>query len=125
VREFSIKLDENLGASHQRLLRAAGYDADRVIDEGLGGAGDEHVWEIVQQAGRLFVTMDLGFSDARRYPPGAHRGILVLRAREPGPLVALAILQRVVSEQPLPELTGCLAVADERRTRVRRPDITP
>ena len=122
---FAIKLDENLGASHQRLLGAAGYDVDRVIEEGLGGAGDHHVWEIVQTADRFFITMDLDFSDVRRFRPGTHAGILIVRAREPGPLAAQAILQRVIAEHHLRDLSRCLVVADERRTRVRRPGEQP
>jgi hypothetical protein len=30
-----VKLDENLGVVHAELLRQAGYDVERVYDEGL------------------------------------------------------------------------------------------
>ena len=43
------------------------------------GATDEDLWPQVQQAARFLITKDLGFSDERRYPPGSHQGILVLR----------------------------------------------
>jgi hypothetical protein len=36
---FRIKLDENLGQSHAALLRDAGYEVDRVTDEGLSSKG--------------------------------------------------------------------------------------
>ena len=35
-----LKLDENLGRSHAALLRDAGYETDRVHDEGLSGEMD-------------------------------------------------------------------------------------
>ena len=44
---FAVKLDENLARAHVDRLRQAGYDADRVHDEGLSGAADERVWERV------------------------------------------------------------------------------
>ena len=42
---FAVKLDENLSLAHVNLPRQAGYDADRVDEQGLSGATDERVWE--------------------------------------------------------------------------------
>ena len=117
----AIKLDENLGEIHAEHLRGAGYAVDRVYDEGLSGATDEHVWQRACSEGRLFITLDLDFSDVRRFPPGTHPGILLLRARTRGRQAVLDVLGRVVVECTLDTLVGCLAVADEHQTRVRRP----
>jgi hypothetical protein len=57
----------------------------------------------------------------RRHAPGTHPGILLLRARKKGRGSVLRILKRVLTERSLKTLEGCLAVADETRTRVRRP----
>lgn len=124
---FPIKLDENLGLAHKNLLRELGYEADRVYDEGLSGASDEEVWRVVRAEGRLLITLDLDFSDVRRYPPGTHPGILLIRANSNSSVAVLEILRRVASEGSLDSLAGCLAVADGRWTRVRRPqqDGTP
>src|SRR5206468_2373587 len=78
---FAVKLDENLSRVHVDLLRQAGYDVDRVDEQGLSGATDERVWERVCTDGRFFITLDLDFSDIRRYQPGTHPGILLIRAR--------------------------------------------
>jgi predicted nuclease of predicted toxin-antitoxin system len=110
-----------LGRTHVELLRNAGYEADRVHDEGLSGAIDASVWERVCAEGRFFITLDLDFADIRRYPPGSHHGILLLRARSRSRPAVLQVLQRVLSEQQLDNLSGCLAVADETHTRIRRP----
>jgi Domain of unknown function (DUF5615) len=48
---FAVKLDENLARAHVALLRSAGYDADRLDDEGLSGAEDKLVWERAPRGG--------------------------------------------------------------------------
>ena len=116
-----IKLDENLGRPHIALLKHHGYEADRVFDQGLSGIEDADLWVRVRRDGQFLITLDLGFSDVRRYAPGTHPGILLLRPRRKGRNAVSNVLRRVLTEQRLETLAGCLAVADESRTRVRRP----
>ncbi len=116
-----LKLDENLGRSHAELLRNAGHEADRVHDQGLSGETDSTVWDRVCDEGRFFIALDLDFADIRRYQPGSHPGILLLRPRTRSRSAALQVLKRVLSEQQLDNLSGCLAIADEMHTRIRRP----
>ena len=118
---FTVKLDENLGRAHVELLRQVGYDADRVHDQGFSGMADEMLWERVCADGRLFVTLDLDFSDVRRYQPGTHPGILLIRARNSSATAVANVLARVVAERSLETLRGCLTVADQSFTRIRRP----
>lgn len=118
---FLVKLDENLSRKHVEFLREHGYEADRIHDQGLSGASDELVWQRVSSEGRYLITLDLDFSDVRRFVPGSHPGILLVRARDNSRGAVLEILVRVLSEQPLEALRGCLAVADANLTRVRRP----
>ena len=116
-----IKLDENLGRPHVALLKRHGYDADRVFDQRLSGVVDAELWVHVKREGRFLITLDLGFSDVRRYAPGTHPGILLLRPRRKGRNAVSQVLRRVLAERRLEILEGCPAVADEARTRVRRP----
>ncbi|MGL5059534.1 MAG: DUF5615 family PIN-like protein [Microcoleus sp.] len=120
---MQIKLDENMSLAHAELLRQEGYDCDRVTDEGLSGADDDIVWQQACAEGRFFITLDLEFSDVRRFPPGTHPGILLLRPGSRSRQSVLNVLSRVVSEQPLEMLQGCLVVADEMQTRIRRPPV--
>jgi len=122
---FSVKLDENLSQSHAEFLSGAGYLAERVTDEGMSGADDLMVWQRVVAEGRFFVTLDLDFADIRRFPPGSHPGILLLRPRSRSRTAVLEILERIVREHPLPSLAGCFVVADINHTRIRRPGPTP
>ena len=101
-----IKLDENLGRPHIGLLKRHGYEADRVFDQGLSGIEDADLWVRVRRDDQFLITLDLGFSDVRHYAPGTH----------PGTFCGVSRMER-----RLETLAGCLAVADESRTRVRRP----
>ena len=60
-----LKLDENLGRSNVELFRNAGYDADRVHDQGLSGWTDSAIWKRVSDEGRFFITLDPDFADIR------------------------------------------------------------
>lgn len=116
-----IKLDENLPGRISLILQAAGHDVDTVADEGLVGADDRTLSHTATSAGRLVLTMDRGFGDIRRYPPGTHAGIVVLRVDDQAaPAVARAVhdlLRAVVID----ELTGCIAVFQRGELRIRRP----
>lgn len=115
-------MDENLGQRHVELFRKGGYEADSVHDEGLSGAADSALWKRVCEEDRLLVTLDADFSDVRRFPLGSHPGILLMRSKSNSSRLVLAILARVLREQGLESIRGCLAVADEMHTRIRRPE---
>lgn len=74
-----LKLDENLPTSAVTRLRDLGHDVDTVHDEHLVGHADDAVWAGAQGAGRMLVTQDLDFADARRFAPGTHHGLLLVR----------------------------------------------
>lgn len=76
---MKIKLDENLHVAMSSVFVAHGHEVDTVADEGLAGADDASVLAAACGDGRIVVTLDRGFGDIRLYPPGTHRGILVLR----------------------------------------------
>ena len=103
------------------LLQRTGHAADRVYDQGLSGWSDSALWKRVCDEERFFITLDVDFADIRRYKPGSHPGILLLRPRNRSSAAVLYVLERVLKERPLEDLSGCLAVADENHTRLRRP----
>jgi hypothetical protein len=53
------------------------------------------IWDHVCAEGRLFVTLDLDFSDVRRYKPGTHPGILLIRARSRSATAVSEVLARI------------------------------
>ncbi len=122
---MKVKLDENLGLSHVSLLKEFGYEVDRVTDEGLSGSNDIEVWQRVCNEGRFFITLDTDFSDIRKFSPGSHHGILLLRPKGKGKLAVERVLKRVIKEYPLESLSGLLTVANENHTRIRsKPPLT-
>jgi Domain of unknown function (DUF5615) len=79
-----IKLDENLPHRLVPLLTELGHDVDTVFDEQLSGDDDGVVWDSAQASHRSLITQDLDFSDARKYAPGTHHGLLLVRLPQPG-----------------------------------------
>jgi len=118
---MKVKLDENLPDRIVAGLAALGHDTDTVVGEGLAGATDEDLWPQVQQAARFLITKDLGFSDERRYPPGSHQGILVLRLSDDRSSAAAERLTAVFQAEAVEDWAECLVVVTDHKVRVRRP----
>lgn len=114
-----LKLDENMPASLAAALSTKGHDVDTSPAEGLAGRSDADVWAATQAAQRLLITQDLDFSDIRRYEPGTHHGLLLVRLREPS---RTRLADRVLQVFALPEAAewnGCFVVVTDRKVRVR------
>jgi len=116
-----IKLDENLPARLAGHLVRLGHDVDTVPEEGLSGADDAHVWDAAQQEERFFITQDLDFSDLRRYAPGSHHGVLLMRLRDPGREALYLRVRSLFEEEQVEKWAGCFVVVTEHKIRIRRP----
>ncbi|MBF0181783.1 MAG: DUF5615 family PIN-like protein [Magnetococcales bacterium] len=117
---MKIKLDENMPFRLTSWLCSLGHEADSVQQEGLARASDEVVWQRVQAEGRFLITMDLDFSDTRRFQPGQHAGILLLRLSSSS---RLTMHERVrhLFELDVESWHGCFVIATETRIRVLTP----
>ena len=118
---MTIKLDENLPERLVAELSALGHDVDTVRAEHLAGHDDTDVRRGAQTAGRFLITQDLDFSDVRRYAPGTHAGLLLVRLAQPGGDALLARVAMLFSTEPVHEWRGCLVVATDHKVRVKRP----
>jgi len=116
-----LKLDENLPERLVPILAEIGHDVDTVVREGLGGRNDDELWPVVQAAERFLITKDLGFSDERGYPPGTHRGIMVLRLSDDRSSAVAERLTSVFGTEPVEAWIGCLVIVTDHKVRVRRP----
>lgn len=114
-----FKFDENIPADFRPewLL----MDCDTVVQEGLSGADDETVFGAAQGANRFLITQDLDFSDIRRYLPGTHAGILLLRLRDPSRRQLVERLETIFRLEDVASWDKCFVVATESKIRVRRP----
>lgn len=116
-----IKLGENLPVELAVELGRLGHGVDTAFSEGLGGRDDEVLWAAAGSEHRFFITPDLDFSDIRRYEPGTHNGLMLVRLRHPS---RTAIIQRVCSvfeQEPPSRWSECFVVVTDRKVRVRRP----
>lgn len=118
---MDIKVDECLPVEVAELLAEKGYHVETVKGEGLIGSHDDIIWKTIQNEKRFLITLDLDFSDIRRYSPGTHPGILLLRLSKEGKNRILSYVRILISEFNLSEWSGCLVVATDHKVRVRRP----
>ena len=118
---MTIKLDENLPERLILALSALGHDDDSVRSEKLTGREDVDVWIAAQGAARFFITQDLDFSDQRRYTPGSHSGLLLVRLARPGRDALFERVSMLFRTEHVAEWQGCLVVATDRKVRVKRP----
>jgi len=118
---MNIKLDENLPLLLTRALGQLGHNVHTTNDEGLAGSADEHIWEAAQRERRFLMTQDLDFSDLRRFAPGSHCGILVIRLHSPSQRRLTERITQVFRTENVHEWHGCFVVVTERKVRVRKP----
>jgi len=110
-----VKIDEDLPQAIAHVLRRKGYSCSTVLEQEMGGWIDADLWQAVQDHQQFLITADKGFGDIRRYPPGAHHGVLLLRPSEDGirPLVSL-LEETLASVSRLEKLEGLLAIASSQ-----------
>ena len=116
---MKFKIDENLPVEFAELLRASGYEADTINDEGLAGSPDERVIAVCRSESRCLITLDLDFGDMRAYPPADLFGLIVLRLQRQDKLHVLEIATRLIPLLRVEPLTKRLWIVDEKRVRIR------
>ncbi|MGC1485257.1 MAG: DUF5615 family PIN-like protein [Candidatus Acidiferrum sp.] len=118
---MKIKLDENLPSSLAIPLGSLGHDVHTSQDEGLAGHLDSEVWGAAQKESRFLITQDLDFSDLRRFSPGSHHGILLVRLRSPDRKSLIWRVTELFQAEDISDWAGCFVVATERKIRLLRP----
>ncbi len=116
---MKIKLDENLPVRLVGALEQHGHETDTVIDENLAGFPDEAVWLAAGAEQRFLITQDLDFSDTRKFAPGTHSGILLVRLREPGAQALLDAISAIAGN--INGWAGCFVVLTDHKIRIKRP----
>jgi predicted nuclease of predicted toxin-antitoxin system len=83
------------------------------------------IWEAAQASGRFLITQDMDFADTRRFAPGGHHGVLLVRFRNPGRNAILRRLSALFQAEDIGSWSGCFVVATEQKLRVRRQKLPP
>jgi predicted nuclease of predicted toxin-antitoxin system len=116
---MKFKVDENLPVEVADLLRAAGHDADTVLDEGLGGAADPALATLVRREDRALLTLGVGFADIRSYPPEDYAGLVVLRLGRQDKEHVLRVCARLLQPLASQSLSRRLWIVEDDSIRVR------
>ena len=115
-----IKLDENLPVQLSEHLSKLGHDVSTVDHEGLNGKPDSDIWQAAQTEARLLITQDLDFSDLRRFAPGMHHGILLVRLHSPSRKALSDRIMAVFNGEDVEAWHGCFVIVSSRKIRVIR-----
>jgi predicted nuclease of predicted toxin-antitoxin system len=118
---MKIKIDEDLPKTVGELVKEVFPDTASVLEEELSGTLDPELWKVVQKEGRFLITGDKGFANIRKYPPGTHHGVLLLRPELTGIPQVKQLIQEVLRSGLLGKIAGCISVATPGRIRIRRP----
>ncbi len=110
-----IKLDENLPNRLASLLHELGHDVHTTPHEGLNGRPDQENWEASQSEGRFLITQDLDFSDLRKFVPGSHSGILLVRLHFPSRQSLTKRIGEIFRTERYTDWAGCFIVATDRK----------
>lgn len=116
-----ILVDEDLPVAAAELLRAGGHEARHVLELGLAGSTDRHLFDTAQAQGALILSADVDFANLLQFPLGRHNGIIVLRfpdhfrRRE-----ILDLLSRFLDSMDLSQLRGALVIVEPGAFRIRR-----
>ena len=116
---MKIKLAENLPHRLATLLKNLGHEVHTLYEErrrspGRGGlGGNAEGIKIPDYAG-------LDFSDSRKFAPGSHHGILLIRLRSPNRRALIERIAEMFRKENVGEWVGCFVVATERKIRVLR-----
>jgi predicted nuclease of predicted toxin-antitoxin system len=121
---MKVKLDENLPLRIAIELRARSHDFHTAVEEGLRGGADTDIWQAAQRESRILITQDLDFSDSRKFQPGSHQGIVLIRLQSPSRQNLIARANELFDTEDVSGWARCFVVVTERKIRIRRPGPT-
>lgn len=111
-------VDESLPRAVTRALVAAGHDVVDARDAGLRGATDDAIAARAQDTSSIIVSGDLDFSNALRFPPGTHPGIVVARLPDTIPPTEMAARIVAAISAVGADLKGAITIVEPTRVRI-------
>ena len=118
---MKFKLDENLPLQIAAEIRARMHDVETVGEEDVTGRLDVVIWQAAQREGRILITQDIDFSDTRKFQPGTHHGIVLIRLQSPSRRNLIIRATELFEAENVSGWAGCFVVVTERKIRVKRP----
>ncbi|MBC8115819.1 MAG: DUF5615 family PIN-like protein [Candidatus Saccharimonas sp.] len=114
-----FKIDENLSNEVVLRLRAAGHDAISIPEQQMSGKSDDEVSTVCQSEQRALLTLDLDFSDIRRFAPADYAGIIILRPSVQTISHIARMIDRLLPLFDTESLPGSLWIVDDHQVRIR------
>lgn len=115
----AFKTDENLPLEIATMLRQLGHDAMSVHEQSMNGFDDKCLIDICATESRALITLDLDFSDIRRYAPEKYAGIIVLRPKSQSKTHVIDLIQGLANRLASYPVSGQLWIVDEAIVRIR------
>ena len=115
-----IKVDEDLPNEVAHVLSSAGHDARTVVEQGLTGAADELLWNVVEQERRWLFTADKGFASAEAFPLGVQGGIVLLRLRRESRAGYVRLTELLLKDVNVETASGSIIVVTPDTIRIHR-----
>jgi len=116
---MEFKIDENLPIDVSLLLQEFGYNSITVIDQNLSGAEDKEIAQVCQKENRILITLDIHFSDIRRYPPSQFPGIIILRLIRLDKYQILQLMRKIINALDKEKVDRKLWIVSENKIRIR------
>lgn len=114
-----IKLDEQLSQQLKSIVAQEDYEVSTVLDQDRSGMMDELLWEHIQDRDEFLITADKEFANIRKYPPGSHHGVLLLRPAYESLPAYKRLMNSFFEQYSLEELVEKTSVMDESGLRIR------
>jgi predicted nuclease of predicted toxin-antitoxin system len=116
---LKLLLDQNLSPTTTRFLTDIGLEAYDVREKGLSGASDEQIYAYAANGNFILVTFDIAFS--YRYISGKELpGLILLRVHPQTTEILHPLLADFFSRFTESKLSGCIAVLERHRYRLRK-----
>jgi predicted nuclease of predicted toxin-antitoxin system len=112
-------IDECVYRVTTQLLRNWGHDVLTAQEAGLAGKSDEDILAYAVTHQRVLITIDMDFSNIRRFPPKSYIGIIVLKIRPRAAEKVYKVLAQVLRDVNGEQLSKSLVIIDQSKYRVR------
>jgi len=111
--------DECVYNTTTQLLRNWGHDVVTAQEADLAGKPDEDILAYAVKHKRVLITIDMDFSNIRRFPPKSYIGIIVLKIRPRIAEKIYKVLEQVLRDVDGERLSKSLVIIDQSKYRVR------
>jgi predicted nuclease of predicted toxin-antitoxin system len=101
------------------LLRSWGHDVLTAQDVELVGKPDEEILAYATMHKRVFITIDMDFSNIRHYSPKSHTGIIVAKIRPRTADAVHKVPEHLLSHIESERLSKSLVIVDQNKYRIR------